>query len=130
MVANGVQVYKPDKGLKDYTIKAQSSAGSIENLRKVDRNRSQLGVVYSGHVYLGRNGMLKNDTNRYENVLAVAFLYGAPAQLVVRKGSGIKNPEDLVGKKVEWEMPVREPSPTVNCFLITSVSGTGSNATP
>ena len=100
MVANGVQVYKPVKALKDYTIKAQSSAGSIENLRKVDRNRSQLGVVYSGHVYLGRNGMLKNDTNRYENVLAVAFLYGAPAQLVVRKGSGIKNPEDLVGKKV------------------------------
>ena len=100
VVANGVQVYKPVKALKDYTIKAQSSAGSIENLRKVDRNRSQLGVVYSGHVYLGRNGMLKNDTNRYENVLAVAFLYGAPAQLVVRKGSGIKNPEDLVGKKV------------------------------
>ena len=100
MVANGVQVYKSVKALKDYTVKAQSSAGSIENLRKVDRNRSQLGVVYSGHVYLGRNGMLKNDTNRYENVLAVAFLYGAPAQLVIRKGSGIKNPEDLVGKKV------------------------------
>ena len=100
VVANGVQVYKPVKALKDYTIKAQSSAGSIENLRKVDRNRSQLGVVYSGHVYLGRNGMLKNDTNRYENMLAVAFLYGAPAQLVIRKGSGIKNPEDLVGKKV------------------------------
>ena len=59
---------------KDYTVKAQSSAGSIENLRKVGRNRSQLGVVYSGHVYLGRNGMLKNDTNRYENVLAVVFL--------------------------------------------------------
>ena len=48
VVANGVQVYKPVKALKDYTIKAQSSAGSIENLRKVDRNRSQLGVVYSG----------------------------------------------------------------------------------
>ncbi len=100
VVANGVQVYKPVKALKDYTIKAQSSAGSIENLRKVDRNRSQLGVVYLGHVYLRRNGMLKNDTNRYENELAIAFLYGAPSQLVIRKGSGIKNPEDLVGKKV------------------------------
>ncbi len=33
-------------------------------------------------------------------MLAVAFLFGAPAQLVVRKGSGIKNPEDLPGKKV------------------------------
>jgi TRAP-type uncharacterized transport system, periplasmic component len=69
-----VQVYKLVKALKDYTVKAQSSAGSIENLRKVDRNRSQLGVVYSGRVYLGRNGMLKNDTNRYENLPTVAFL--------------------------------------------------------
>jgi len=32
--------------------------------------------------------------------MAVAFLYGAPAQLVVRKGSGIKSPKDLIGKKV------------------------------
>ena len=47
VVANGVQVYKPVKALKDITIKAQSSAESIENLRKVDRNRSHLGVVYS-----------------------------------------------------------------------------------
>ena len=102
MVANGVQVYKPVKALKDYTIKAQSSAGSIENLRKVDRNRSQLGVVYSGHVYLGRNGMLKNDTNRYENVLAVAFLFGAPSQLVIRKGYGIKIRKIWLEKKLGW----------------------------
>ena len=34
VVANGVQVYKPVKALKDYTIKVQSSAGSIENLEK------------------------------------------------------------------------------------------------
>ena len=130
VVANGVQVYKPVKALKDYTIKAQSSTGSIENLRKVDRNRSQLGVVYSGHVYLGRNGMLKNDTNRYENVLAVAFLYGAPAQLVVRKGSGIKNPEDLVGKKVGVGNAGSGAFANWELFLITLASGTGSNATP
>jgi TRAP transporter TAXI family solute receptor len=30
----------------------------------------------------------------------VAWLYGAPAQLVVRKGSGIKSVKDLAGKKV------------------------------
>ena len=60
----------------------------------------QFGVVYSGHVYLGREGRLKNDTNKYENVLAVSYLYGAPAQLVVRKGSGITSTKDLVGTKV------------------------------
>jgi hypothetical protein len=32
--------------------------------------------------------------------MAVAWLYGAPAQLVVRQGSGIKSVKDLVGKKV------------------------------
>ena len=100
IVANSIQTYDPVKESKDYTVKAQSSAGSVENLRKVDSGKMQFGVVYSGHVYLGREGRLKNDTNKYENVLAVSYLYGAPAQLVAKKGSGIKSTKDLVGKKV------------------------------
>ncbi len=100
VVANAIQVYKPIKKSKDFRVKAQSSAGSVENLRKVNSSKAQMGVVYSGHVYLGRNGKMKNDTRKYENVMAVAWLYGAPAQLIVRKGSGIKSVKDLVGKKV------------------------------
>lgn len=100
IVANAVQTYGPVKKSKDYRVRAQSSAGSVENLRKVDQGKMQFGVVYSGHVYLGRNGRLKNDPNKYENVMAVSFLYGAPAQLVVKKGSDIQSTKDLVGKKV------------------------------
>jgi len=100
VVANAVQTYGPVKKSKDYRVRAQSSAGSVENLRKVDQGKMQFGVVYSGHVYLGRNGRLKNDPNKYEDVMAVSFLYGAPAQLVVKKGSGIQSTKDLVGKKV------------------------------
>ena len=100
VVANAIQVYDPVKASKDYRVKAQSSAGSVENLRKVNKGKMDFGVVYSGHVYLGREGQLKNDTRKYEDVMAVAYLYGAPAQLVVRKGSGIKSTRDLVGKKV------------------------------
>ena len=100
VVANAVQTYKPFKASKDFRVKAQSSAGSVENLRKVNSGKAQMGVVYSGHVFLGRNGKMKNDTKKYEDVMAVAWLYGAPAQLVVRKGSGIKSTKDLVGKKV------------------------------
>lgn len=100
VVANSIQTYGPVKKSKDYRVRAQSSAGSVENLRKVNQGKMDFGVVYSGHVYLGRNGRLKNDTNKYEDVMAVSFLYGAPAQLVVRKGSGIKSTKDLVGKKV------------------------------
>jgi len=100
VVANAIQVYEPVKALADYNIQAQSSAGSVENLRKVDAGRSQFGVVYSGHVWLGLNGKMKNDDKKYENVMAVAYLYGAPAQLVVKKDGGIKSVSDLAGKKV------------------------------
>ncbi|MCU7916612.1 MAG: TAXI family TRAP transporter solute-binding subunit [Candidatus Thiodiazotropha sp. (ex Gloverina cf. vestifex)] len=100
VVANAVQVYDPVKASEKFKVKAQSSAGSVENLRKVNKGKAHFGVVYSGHVYLGRNDLLKNDTNKYEDVMAVAYLYGAPAQLVTHKGSGIKSVKDLVGKKV------------------------------
>ena len=98
VVANAVQVYGPVK--KEFKVRAQSSAGSVENLRKVNKGRAHFGVVYSGHTFLGRNGRLKNDTRKYEDVLAVSFLYGAPAQLIVRANSGITSTKDLVGKKV------------------------------
>ena len=100
VVANAIQVYDPIKESETFRVRAQSSAGSVENLRKVNSGKAQMGVVYSGHVYLGRNGKMKNDTRKYEDVMAVAWLYGAPAQLVVRKDSGIKSTRDLVGKKV------------------------------
>ena len=100
VVANAIQVYKPVKEIEDFTVKAQSSAGSVENLRKVNSGKSHFGVVYSGHVWLGRNGKMKNDPKKYEDVMAVSYLYGAPAQLVIRKGSGIKSVKDLAGKKV------------------------------
>lgn len=100
VVANAIQVYDPIKKSDEYIVKAQSSAGSIENLRKINSGKAHFGTVYSGHVYLGREGLLKNDDKKYENVMAVSFLYGAPAQLVVKKGSGIKSTKDLAGKKV------------------------------
>ncbi|QTA79298.1 C4-TRAP transporter, receptor protein, TAXI family [Desulfonema limicola] len=100
VVANALQVYKPLKDSKEFTVRAQSSGGSTENLRKVDAGKMDFGVVYSGEVFLARKGRLKDDPKKYENVLAVAYLYGAPAQLIVRADSGIKSVKQLEGKKV------------------------------
>lgn len=100
VVANGIQVFKGVKAIEDFSVKAQTSAGSVENLRKTNSGRQHMSVVYSGHVWLGRNGKMKNDPTKYDNVMAVAWLYGAPAQLVVRADSGIKSSKDLIGKKV------------------------------
>lgn len=99
-MASGISIYEPVKEIKDFRILAKASAGSVENLRKVDSGKYAMGVVYSGEVYMGLNGMLKDDPKKYENVLAVAYFYGAPAQLVVHKDSGIKSLKDIEGKKV------------------------------
>jgi hypothetical protein len=100
VVANAIQVYKPVKEIKEFSVRAQSSGGSVENLRKVNSGKMQFGVVYSGHVYQGLNGLMKNDPRKYEDVKAVAWIYGAPAQLVVRADSGITSVKQLEGKKV------------------------------
>ncbi len=100
VVANGVQVFDPIKASADYKVQAQSSAGDTENLRKVNSGRVQFAVSYSGSVWKARNGKLTGDTKKYEDIMAVAWLYGAPAQLVVKKDSGIKSVKDLIGKKV------------------------------
>ena len=44
--------------------------------------------------------MVKDDDRKYGGVNAVSYLYGAPAQLIVRKGSGINSAKDLAGKRV------------------------------
>jgi TRAP transporter TAXI family solute receptor len=86
--------------IKEIKVLASSSAGSIENIRLIDSGKAQFAIAYSGHVYAGRNGMLKDDKKKYENVLALAYLYGAPAQLLVDKKLGISRAEQLKGKRV------------------------------
>ena len=99
-VAEAIEAYPESKTLSTLRITVQPSAGSLENLREVHAGQADFGLVYSGHAYLGRNGLLQDDSSPYDKVLAVASLYGAPAQLVVRKGSGIKSVKDLKGKRV------------------------------
>lgn len=99
-VADAIAAYPEVKALSTSSVTAQPSAGSLENLREVHAGQADFGLVYSGHAYLGRNGLLQDDSTTYDKVLAVAALYGAPAQLVVRKGSGIKSVKDLKGKRV------------------------------
>ncbi len=99
-VAEAIEAYPEVNALESLSITAQSSAGSVENLREVHAGQADFGLVYSGHAYLGRNGLLQNDSFTYDKALAVASLYGVPAQLVVRKGAGIHSVKDLKGKRV------------------------------
>lgn len=81
-------------------VSNMASAGSVENLRRVNSRDADFGIVYSGDMYLGLNGKLTNDTRKYRNVQAVSYLYGAPAHLIVLDGSGITDVAQLAGKNI------------------------------
>lgn len=97
--SNGVAVHL-SRTIPNTQVSNMVSAGSVENLRRVNSKDADFGIVYSGDLYLGMNGRLTNDTNRYRNVQVVASLYGAPGHLIVREDSGITEVSQLAGKQV------------------------------
>lgn len=88
------------RGIQGVDVSNMASAGSVENLRRVNSKDADFGIVYSGDLYLGMQGKLTNDANRYRNVQAVSYMFGAPAHLIVLEGSGITDVAQLTGKKV------------------------------
>ena len=97
--SNGMAI-RLSKNIPGVEVSNTASAGSLENLRRVNSGEADFGIVYSGDTYLGRVGRLTNDTRTYENVYALAYLYGAPAHLIVKEGSGIDKVADLEGKRI------------------------------
>lgn len=95
--AGAISQISKDSGVR---VLARASKGSIENIRLVNSGKVQFSVAYSGHVFAALNGNLKNDAKKYDQVLALAYCYGAPAQLIVKADSGITSAKMLEGKRV------------------------------
>lgn len=97
--ANAIAVYVPQV-YPEIKLSTQGTGGSAENLKRLNAADFEFGISYAGDIYLGYNGLLPKDSKKYQNVRPAAYLYGAPAQLVVRADSGIKSAKDIVDKKV------------------------------
>jgi uncharacterized protein len=97
--ANGIAIML-SKQLPNVEVSSEGTGGSAENLKRLDSGEVDFGIVYSGDIWLGSRGELPQDKKKYTNVRPMSYLYGAPAQLVTRKDSGITDPMQLAGKKV------------------------------
>ncbi len=97
--ANAMAIYVP-KNMENIKISAVGSGGSVENVKRVSSGESNFGLCYAVDSALGRAGLLPKDDKKYDGTRALGFLYGAPAQLVVRADSGFKTATDLKGKRV------------------------------
>ncbi|MGW8187328.1 MAG: TAXI family TRAP transporter solute-binding subunit [Desulfobacterales bacterium] len=96
---NAMAVYVP-KVNPNIQASSVGSGGSVENLKRVHNGESDFGLCYAVDSALGYVGKLPQDPAKYDNIRSMGYLYGAPAQLVVRADSGIKSAMDLKGKRV------------------------------
>ncbi|MEJ2040037.1 MAG: TAXI family TRAP transporter solute-binding subunit [Desulfosarcinaceae bacterium] len=97
--ANGMAVYVP-KVDSNIQATAVGSGGSVENVKRVSNGESVFGLCYAVDSALGYTGKLPQDANKYNNLRSMGYLYGAPAQLIVRADSKFKSALDLKGSRV------------------------------
>ena len=97
--ANGIAILM-SKNIENVEVSSEGTGGSAENLKRLNAGDVDFGIVYSVDLWLGSQGKLPQDTKQYTKVRPMSYLYGAPAQLVVRADSGVTDAMQLVGKKV------------------------------
>ena len=97
--SNGMAVYVP-KVNPNIQASSVGSGGSVENVKRVSNGESDFGLCYAVDSALGFTGKLPKDDHKYQGLRSMGYLYGAPAQLIVRADSDIKSAYDLKGKRV------------------------------
>lgn len=97
--ANGMVAYIP-KVNANIQATAIGSGGSVENVKRVSDGEFDFGLCYAGDSDLGYKGRLPKDGKTYNNLRAMGYLYGAPAQLIVRADSKITSALQLKGQRV------------------------------
>lgn len=97
--ANAFSIYVP-KHVEGLRMSSEGSGGSVENVRRVHSGDFDFGISYAVDISLGAVGELPQDDKVYDKVRCIGYLYGAPAQLVVRANSPFQSAMDLKGKRV------------------------------
>lgn len=79
-------------------VTVEGSAGSAENIRRIQGGDLEMGIAFAGDAYLAYNGeAVFEEGGPYDDVRAIGFLYSAVSQIVTLEGSGISSLADLEG---------------------------------
>ena len=97
--ASGVGDYLSQQ-FPNLNITVEGSAGSAENIRRIQDGDMEMGIAFAGDAFLAFNGVEDFSDQQYDGIRAIGFLYGAVSQLVTLEGSGIATFEDLAGKRI------------------------------
>ena len=117
-----------NKGRKEHGIRCsvESTGGSVYNLNTIREGELEFGVVQSDAQYYSLNGTSQfADAGPYEGLRSVFSLHPEPFTVVARADSGVKNFEDLKGKRVNIGNPGSGQRSTIEVLLAAMGWSTG-----
>lgn len=97
-----------NKDKKDHKIRCsvESTGGSIYNVNTMRAGELDFGIVQSDWQYHGYQGSSKfSEQGPYKKLRAMFSLHTEPFNIIARTDSGIKNVQDLKGKRVNIGNP-------------------------
>ena len=97
-----------NKSRKEHGIRCsvESTGGSVYNLNTIRAGEMDMGIAQSDWQFHAYNGTSKFEkAGAYKDLRAVFSIHAEPFTVVARKDSGIKNFEDLKGKRVNIGNP-------------------------
>ncbi|NVK30177.1 MAG: TAXI family TRAP transporter solute-binding subunit, partial [Gammaproteobacteria bacterium] len=97
-----------NKGRKEHGIRCavESTGGSVYNINTIRAGELEFGVAQSDWQHHAYNGTSKfEDAGAFEGLRAVLSIHPEPFTVVARADSGIRNLEDLKGKRVNIGNP-------------------------
>jgi len=97
--ATGMSTYLA-KAVPGLNITVAATAGSVENVRRVDARDAELGIAFSSDLHEAFHGLEKFQGKPLTNARAIGIVFMGVGHLVTYADSGIKTVEDLPGKRV------------------------------
>jgi TRAP transporter TAXI family solute receptor len=97
-----------NKGRKEHGIRCsvESTGGSVYNINTIREGELEFGVAQSDWQYHAYNGTSKfEDAGAFEGLRAVFSVHPEPFTVVARADAGVKNFDDLKGKRVNIGNP-------------------------
>jgi TRAP transporter TAXI family solute receptor len=87
------------RSIKGVNVTVEGSAGSAENIRRIQGGDLEMGIAFAGDSFLSYRGEgVFEQGGPYDKLRAIGFLYSAVSQIVTLEESGITTLADLEGR--------------------------------
>jgi TRAP transporter TAXI family solute receptor len=97
--ATGIGTYL-SKSVPNLNVSVAATAGSVENLRRINAGEAEIGISFAGDVHEGFNGLEKFQGKPTTSVRAIGVVFMGVVHLVTFADTNIKTLEDVAGKRV------------------------------